>query len=132
MPDTRSTSKSSVKGGENEWSDDLNTTIQHQPVEVVKQQSLEMKELQAELRQSQQQQHGVERVNGTLAGVLSDLSRTLADTRVGQEQQSELPYKHRHLSIKRYDGAVPESLIGLDNAHLHERVFGNTYKAWLD
>ncbi|XP_017476633.1 PREDICTED: uncharacterized protein LOC108366682 [Rhagoletis zephyria] len=33
-------------------------------------------------------------------------------------QLSEVPYKYRHLPIKRYDRAVPELLVGLDNAHL--------------
>ncbi|XP_036342421.1 uncharacterized protein LOC118751716 [Rhagoletis pomonella] len=108
MPNTRSGSKGSASGGDVEWLDDLNTTIQQQPMEAgeIQQTTMEaklnmmlqqMQELQAEMRQSQQQQHemlaatsrapsnvGVESVNGSLAGVLSDLNRTLADTRVTQ------------------------------------------------
>ncbi|CAD7001573.1 unnamed protein product [Ceratitis capitata] len=73
-----------------------------------------MNELQAKLRQSQQQQNymlaapfrspsnvGEESVNGSLAGVLSDLSRTLADSREGQRcKLYDLPEFDGRLKVK--------------------------------
>ncbi|XP_017468539.1 PREDICTED: uncharacterized protein LOC108360659 [Rhagoletis zephyria] len=101
MPNLRSGGRTSAT---EEWLDDLNTTIQQQPAETGEAQPMtmearldmmqrQMQDLQAELRQSQQQHEllaaasrppsnvNVESVNGSLVGVLSDLHRTLADSR---------------------------------------------------